>query len=93
MASNKLPSTYRAQHEAILRDVFQLLGIVQMSVATGKAGITHSALIDWLKLTLERAGVEPNFDLDDLMARAKQNEAAKQKPQQPTEKPELRAVK
>jgi len=87
--TNKLPSTYRAEHEAIVRDVFQLLGIVQMSVATGKPGITHSALIDWLKLTLERAGVEPNIDLDDLMARAKQNEAAKQKPQ----KPELRAVK
>jgi len=89
----KLPSSYRAEHEAILRDVFQLLGIVQMSVATGKQGITHSALIDWLKLTLERAGVEPNIDLDDLMARAKQNEAAKQKPQQPEGKPELRAVK
>jgi hypothetical protein len=89
--TNKLPSTYRAEHEAIVRDVFQLLGIVQMSVATGKQGITHSALIEWLKLTLERAGVEPNLDLDDLMAQAKRNEAARQKPH--PQKPELRAVK
>jgi len=87
--TNKLPSGYRAEHEAMVRDLFHLLGIVQMSVATGKVGITHTSLIDWLKLTLERAAVEPNIDLDDLMARAKQNEAAKQKPQQP----ELRAVK
>jgi hypothetical protein len=91
MQSN-LPSTYRAEHEAILRDVFQLLGIVQMSVATGKAGITHTSLIDWMKRTLERAGVEPTLDLDDLMAAAKQNEAAKKKPQ-PAEKQQLRAVK
>jgi hypothetical protein len=89
----KLPSSYRAEHEAILRDVFQLLGIVQMSVATGKAGITHTSLIEWLNLTLERAGVEPNLDLDDLMAQAKQNEAAKQKPQKPEGNPALKAVK
>lgn len=87
----KLPSSYRAEHEAIVRDVFQLLGVVQMSVATGKAGITHSALIDWLKLTLERAGVEPNIDLDELMTAAKANEAAKKS--KPAEKPQLRAVK
>jgi len=86
---SKLPSTYRAEHEAIVRDVCHLLGIVQMSVATGKQGITHTAILEWLRRTLERAGVEPSIDLDDLMARAKQNEAGKQ----PAEKPALRAVK
>lgn len=87
---NKLPSTYRAEHEAIVRDVCHLLGIVQMSVATGKQGITHTAILKWLQRALERAGVEPSIDLDDLMAEAKANEARKR---QPAEKPALRAVK
>jgi len=87
---SKLPSTYRAEHEAILRDVFQLLGIVQMSVASGKQGIVHSAILEWLRCTLDRAGAEPMIDLDALMAEAKENEATKRKP---ASKPELRAVK
>lgn len=89
--STKLPSGYRAEHEAMVRDVFHLLGIVQMSVATGKQGITHSAILEWLRRTLERAGVDPSIDLDALMVEAKANEAAKKKPQ--PQKPELRAVK
>jgi len=87
-----LPRTYRAEHEAIIRDVLHLVGIVQMSVATGKYGIAHSAILDWLKLTLERAGAGPSVDLDALLAQARENEAARKKPQ-PEGKPELRAVK
>jgi len=89
--TNKLPSTYRAEHEAIMRDVCHLAGIVQMSVATGKQGITHTSLIDWLQRTLGRAGVEPVVDLNELMAAAEANEA-KAKPQ-PAGKPQLQAVK
>lgn len=88
---SKLPSSYRVEHEAIIRDVFHLLGIVQMSLATGKQGITHSAILEWIRPTLKRAGAEPVVDLDALITEAKANEAAKKKPQ--PQKPELRAVK
>jgi hypothetical protein len=88
---SKLPSSYRAEHEAILRDVFHLLGIVQMSVATGKQGITHTALLEWIRCTLDRAGAEPSVDLDGLMAAARENEA--QARTKAAEKPALRAVK
>jgi len=66
--TNKLPSGYRAEHEAMVRDLFHLLGVVQMSVATGKQGITHTALLEWIRCTLDRAGAEPSIDLDGLMA-------------------------
>lgn len=89
---SKLPSSYRAEHEALLRDIFHLLGIVQMSIASGKQGITHSALLEWLRCTLDRAGVEPSVDLDGLMAAARENEqAARNKAN--GNKPDLRAVK
>lgn len=77
---SKLPSSYRAEHEAILRDVFQLLGIVQMSVASGKVGLTHSSILEWLQCTLDRAGVEPSVDLPGLIAAARESEAAARQP-------------
>jgi len=89
---SKLPSSYRAEHEAILRDVFQLLGIVQMSVATGKVGITHTAILEWLRCTLDRAGAVPAVDLDGLMAAARENDAAARQ-RKAGSKPDLRAVK
>lgn len=88
---SKLPSSYRAEHEAILRDVFHLLGIVQMSVGTGRQGLTHTALLEWLRCTLDRAGVEPAVDLDGLMAAARENEAAARS--RSKAKPDLKAVK
>jgi len=90
---SKLPSSYRAEHEAIVRDLFHFVGVVQMSIATGKQGMTHTAILDWLKATLERAGAEPAVDLYELMAAAKANEdTANRKKQQPQE-PELRVVR
>jgi len=89
---SKLPSSYRAEHEAILRDVFQLLGIVQMSVATGKIGIGHPAILEWLRCTLDRAGAVPAVDLDGLMAAARENDSAARRAKA-AKKPELRAVK
>jgi len=88
---SKLPSSYRAEHEALLRDVFHLLGIVQMSISSGKQGITHTALLEWVQCTLDRAGAVPSVDLDGLMALARENEAAARN--KAAEKPALRAVK
>jgi len=88
---SKLPSSYRAEHEALLRDVFHLLGIVQMSISTGKQGLTHSALLEWLKCTLDRAGAEPSVDLYGLIAAARETETAARNTA--NGKPDLRAVK
>jgi len=89
---SKLPSTYRAEHEALLRQIYGLVEEVKGAVNCGKSAYRCDDLLRNLGQIVEDAGGDIPFDLDAMIEKASTNGKPKEQPQQ-ADKPELKAVK